>query len=72
MAIVALLLAVLLAFAALRMRPSPSRKLLLALGAGAAIFALYLAVAEPAMAWDLHWVGRAVVKMIGPILRQAL
>jgi hypothetical protein len=72
MSIVLLVLAVLLAFVAFRQSGSGVRKLLLALGAGAAVIALYLAVTDPALAWNLHMVGRLALRMAGPLLRHAI
>ncbi len=72
MSIVLLVLAVLLAFVAFRLQASGVRKLLLAFGAAAALGALYLAVTQPALAWNLHMVGRLAIRMVGPLLRHVI
>jgi len=72
MAIVAVFLAGLLWFLATRMRDQQIRTILLGIAILAVALAAYLAIFEPAMAWDLHWVGRLVLRMFGAGFRHAL
>jgi hypothetical protein len=72
MAILALILAVLLAYLGLRRGDLTTSRLLLALGAASALLALYLALFEPRLAWDLAWVGRLMTRLAGHAMRDAL
>jgi len=72
MAIVALILALILVPIALSRNGRALRKLLLTIATIAAVFALYLALAEPALAWDLRWVGRLLTRLAGHSLRQLM
>lgn len=65
MAIVAVFAAGLLWFLATRFGDPQLRRILLGLAILAVGFAVYLAVFEPRQAWDLHWVGRMVLRIFG-------
>jgi len=64
-AIVAVFLAGLLWFLATRFGDRQLRQILLGLAMLALAFAVYLAIFEPRLAWDLHWVGRMVLRLFG-------
>jgi len=64
-AIVALFLAGLLWFLASRFGDPQLCRILLGLAILSVVFAAYLAIFEPRQAWDLHWVGRLVLRVFG-------
>lgn len=72
MAIVALVLAALFWFLSGRIRDPQIGVLLRVVAGGAVALAIYLAVFEPALAWDLHWVGKLLVRMFGAGFRHLL
>lgn len=72
MAIVALVLAALFWFLAGRLADPQIRGLLKIIAIGAVAFAVYLAIFEPVLAWDVKWVGKLFVRMFGAGFRQLL
>jgi NO-binding membrane sensor protein with MHYT domain len=72
MAIVGVFLAGLLWFLSTRTRDAQIGRILLGLAIAAVAFAGYLAAFEPQLAWDVHWVGRLVLRMFGAGFRHAL
>jgi len=72
MAIVAFGVALLLLFLGGRHGDPTIRRILYVVAGVAAAFALYLVVFDPALAWDLRWVGRLVTRMAGHGMRELL
>jgi len=69
-AVIALILAAILAFLATR-RPD-LRGILHGVAAACVGFALYLAISDPAAAWDLKWVGKLIGRVAGHGVREML
>lgn len=70
MAIIALILAAILAFLAGR-RPD-LRGILYGAAAACVGFAIYIAISDPASAWDLKWVGKLIGKVAGHGVREMM
>lgn len=72
MAIVAVIGALLLLFVGGRHPDETIRRILYACAAAALAFALYLVVFDPALAWDVKWLGRLITKLTGHAFRDLL
>lgn len=72
MAIVAIALAALFWFLSGRLYDPQIRTILRVVAVLALAFAIYLAVFEPAEAWDMRSIGRLMSKLVGAGFRHAL